>query len=753
MTIPGVARRLLSGASAHSGIVSLAAILLAIQLLPTRAPLGIYGTGLVSGCLLALNAVGLVLSYRANRIINFGQVQIGSLGGVLFVLLVKYQSFLILGHQVCSQCVPRNSVGGWALDVNYVLAVAAGVGLSALLSWLVYIGIIKRLEAAPRVVASVGTLFVAVVVAGIGAKLAESGHRPKKAIPPQVLLRSLAPPFHFRLIVGPGNFGPIDLVTVLSATAAIGAVVMMLYRSRMGVALRASAENPQRALTVGIGVGRVTGRLWWIIGLLAGIGGVLTEMSSNNNVLFNTGDPFATDVLVYVLAVCVLARFVSLPLAAAGGLVVGVMQAAVLWSQKSTYVISGVMFGLILLVLLSQTARLSRAETAAAGAWRATRETRPTPRELRDLPPVRSWRRGLIGVGIFVLAGLPWILSVGQTNLASVVLITAIFGASVLVLTGWAGQISLGQIGIAALGAYVVGATHLPFLVALVVGGLIGAACSVLLGIPALRLRGLHLAVTTLAFAYAVEQILLNPSALGRNLRPVITRPVLLGLSLEDNRTFYYSCLVLLGVTIVGLLGIRRSRVGRTLLAMRDNETAAQLFGVPFVRSQLGAFALAGFIASVGGAMYAYSQHAVNAISFGPDQSILLFLCVVIGGLGSVSAPLLGVALFGALAVFNASLAAQYLLIGVVGFTIIRFMPGGVGMLVFRGRDAFLKRVAYRYRVIVPSLYTDAGVAGWENQVAPIRPKVRPGGGTVFVPRIYRLPEQWLARPEEVQSS
>ena len=735
---------------ARSGLLSLAAVLLAIQFLPTRPPVGIYASGFVSGCLLALNAVGLVLTYRGNRIINFGLVQIGACGGVVFVLLVKYQSFLTLGHDVCAPCVPKNAVSGWAVDVNYILSAVCGIGLSALLSWLVYVGIIKRLESAPRVVASVGTLFVAVVVAGIAAKIAESSRNSKKAIPRDVLFRSVVPPFHFRLVIGPATFGPIELVAVVSSVIALGAVVLLLQRSRTGVALRAASENSQRALTVGIAVGRVTGRLWWIIGVLAGISGVITGMASANSVLLSSGDPFSTDLLVYVLVICVLARFTSLPLAAAGAVVVGIMQAAVFWSEKSTYVVSGFIFLLVLLVLLTQTARVSRAEAASAGAWRATRETRPTPRELVGVGPVRAWRRGLIGTGAVIALGLPWIFSVGQTNLAAVILITGIFGASVLVLTGWAGQISLGQIGVAAVGAYVVGATHLPFVAALVVGGLIGAAVSVLLGVPALRLRGLHLAVTTLAFAYAVAQILVNPSELGKHLRSIVKRPNLLGLSLEDGRTFYYFCLVLLALTVIALVGIRRSRVGRTLLAMRDNETAAQLFGVPFVRSQLGAFALAGFVSAVGGCMFAYSQHGVNATSFGPAQSLLLFLCVVIGGLGSVSAPLYGVGLFGLLDIFNVSLSTQYLVIGCVGFAIIRFMPGGVGMLVFRGRDAFLRRVANRYRIIVPSLFTDAGAAGWENQVAPIRPKVRPGGGTVFIPRVYRMPDQWLVRPNSV---
>ncbi|HET6910049.1 MAG TPA: ABC transporter permease [Mycobacteriales bacterium] len=734
----------------RSGVATLALILLAIQFLPTRAPLGIYAAGLVSGCLLALNAVGLVLTYRGNRIINFGQVQIGTCGGVLFALFVKYQTFLNLGHSVCGACIPKSARGGWALDLNYVISVTAGIGFSALVSWLVYIGIIKRLEAAPRVVASVGTLFMAVVVAGIAGEISNHTHTPKKPVSPEVLFRSLVPPFHFRVVIGPATFGPTDLVAVVATAIAVGAVMWLLYRSRTGVALRAAAESPQRALTVGIAVGRVTGRLWWIIGTLAGIGGVVTAMYAGNNILFGTGDPFATDMLVYVLVVCVLARFVSLPMAVAGSLVVGVMQDAVLWSEKSTFVISGVVFGLVLLVLLVQTRRVSRAEAVAAGAWHATRETRPTPRELKPLGPVRSWRRSLIGVGAVVALGLPWILDVGQTNLAAVVLISGIFGVSVLVLTGWAGQISLGQVGIAAVGAYVVGATHLPFLVALIAAGLLGAASSVALGVPALRLRGLHLAVTSLAFAYAVAQILVNPSELGKYLRSIVGRPDLLGLSLEDGRSFYYSCLVLLALTVAALIGIRHSRVGRTLLAMRDNETAAQLFGVPFVRAQLGAFAVAGFIAALGGAMFAYSQHGVNATSFGPDQSLLLFLCVVIGGLGSVSAPLLGVGLFGALQIFNVTLPTQYLVIGIVGFVIVRFMPGGVGMLVFRLRDAFLRRVAYRYRIVVPSLFTDAGAAGWENQIAPIRPKVRPGGGTVFIPRVYRLSAQWLAGSEGV---
>ena len=163
------ARHVLERLADRSGLVALGLILVAVQLLPGSTPLGIYATGLVVGCLLALHAVGMVLSYRGNRIINFGQVQIGACAGVLFVLMVKYQSFLNLGHSACASCIPKTSRGGAWLDANYVLSALTGIAFAVVVSWLVYVGIVKRLEDAPRVVASVSTLFVATIVAGFAA--------------------------------------------------------------------------------------------------------------------------------------------------------------------------------------------------------------------------------------------------------------------------------------------------------------------------------------------------------------------------------------------------------------------------------------------------------------------------------------------------------------------------------------------------------------------------------------------------------
>ncbi|MHB8452388.1 MAG: ABC transporter permease, partial [Mycobacteriales bacterium] len=719
-----------------SGWLTLIAVVVVIAGLPGPwTPLGIIGTGVVSGSQLALAAIGLVLTFRGNRIINFAQVQVAAFGGVLFLVLVKFQTFLVIGHHFFAGVIPDEVSAGWAWDVNYGLAILAGLGFAAGFSWLIYFVLLKRLDAAPRLVASVATLFVAELIAGGQQKVLNLFKKKQISLGLiRVLQRSVLPPFHVHFTIGPASFDAVDVLSVCVTAVAVVALTVFLRRSRTGVALRATAESPQRALTLGVPIGKVTGRLWLLVGLLAGTTGVIGAMATTATSLLPSNsapDPFALSTLALVLAVCVLARFTSLPLTACGAVVFGVLVDAVAWWNGSAAVLPGFLFVIILLTLLVQTSSSSRAVTLAASAWRSVREIRPTPAELRSVPSVRFWRRAGIVAGAGVVLLAPWLLTVGQTSLASVMVITAIIGESLLVLTGWAGQISLGQFGLAALGGYLVGVTHLPFLVALLLAGLAGAAGAVLIGLPALRLRGLHLAVTTLAFAYAVDQIVLAPNELGRYVRQSITRPDLLGLSLNDGRTFYYFAVVVLLLAVVALVGIRRSRVGRTLLAIRDNEVAAQLFGIPFVRAQLGAFAISGFIAAIGGALLAYNQYAVNATSFAPSQSLLLFLAVLIGGLGSVSSPLIGVLLFGLLQIFGVATVDQELTIGIIGLIAVRLAPGGLGMILFNGRDAVLRRVARRYRISVPSLLADVAGADWEHPVSPIRPKSRSGGGTV----------------------
>jgi branched-chain amino acid transport system permease protein len=363
---------------------------------------------------------------------------------------------------------------------------------------------------------------------------------------------------------------------------------------------------------------------------------------------------------------------------------------------------------------------------------------------MRRLPVVETTSRVVIALAAIVVLGLPFVLAPQQVNVFSVIFVFMIIGLSLLVLTGWAGQISLGQFAFAAVGGYVavqLGAgLGLFFLLALLGGGLAGAVVAVLVGLPALRLRGLYLAVTTLAFALATTSILLNGAYLGRFLPSGLTRPVLLGLDLENESVFYYVCLLFVVLTVAALAGLRRSRTARALIACRDNEQAGQSFGISLMRARLEAFAISGFIAAVGGGLFAYAEHGVDASLFAPEQSLNVFSQVIIGGLGSVLGPVLG-SLYGGLFRLFPNALVQLLGTGFGVLFILFVAPSGLSGIFFASRDAWLRRVAVRYRMIVPSLLADVRADALAGE-APIAPRSEQGGSD-FVPVRYRLEGQW----------
>ena len=164
-------------------------------------------------------------------------------------------------------------------------------------------------------------------------------------------------------------------------------------------------------------------------------------------------------------------------------------------------------------------------------------------------------------------------------------------------------------------------------------------------GCPALRLRGLFLAVTTLAFAMATSAYLLNVEHFSWVPDPntVIARPHLFGgISLTSQRTYYYVCLVVLALAVVAVRGIRHSRTGRVLLALRENERGAQAFGVNVLRAKLTAFAISGFLAAVGGCLLVHLLGGYSPDTYAPDQSFVVFIAAVVGGLGSLLGAALG---------------------------------------------------------------------------------------------------------------
>jgi branched-chain amino acid transport system permease protein len=250
----------------------------------------------------------------------------------------------------------------------------------------------------------------------------------------------------------------------------------------------------------------------------------------------------------------------------------------------------------------------------------------------------------------------------------------------------------------------------------------------VIIGLPALKLRGLYLAVTTVAFALATTVLLLNRRYLGQFLPDEVDRPALLGVNFDDQRVAYYVALATVVLAAISVSRLRRSRSGRMLIAARDNEALASSIGVSLVRLRLSAFALSGFLAALAGVLFSVQQGGVQPEAFAPGVSVTLFTFTVIGGFGSIAGPFLGFGLLGILSLLSTAASTQLLISGF----------GGI---------ALMRRVARRRRLIVPSLIADQKANDHERR-APIRPRLTRAGSSAFVPQRYQLRDQWLIAPD-----
>jgi branched-chain amino acid transport system permease protein len=766
---------------------------------PRPIPLGVHVTGLVGAAGLALPAIGIVLVYRANRVINFAQLQMGAIAGTLFMRLIELRSFVRGVGAICPPCLKEPKTVGdvlrlgqavpgaaqlavnpavqqlakvplsdpraadilppgisakelavvtaprWMVDLNYWLAFLLAIALTTFLVWAVYILVIKRFNQAPRLILTVVTLCAGQLALRFGNALMDVFIPARQS---QLLVRGgTAIPNEVKVTLAPAVFHTAEILMVVSAVAAgVGLYAFFRY-SRVGIVLRGAAENPQRAETLGVNLNAVTARAWVIAGFLSGLAAVLGVAHAGRD--FYQG----YDTVVRVLASAVVGGLVSLPLTIAGAFSLGIIDQAVLWATNSVELVSGLLVVIVVVLLVAQRARASRAEIDSQGAWLASRELRPIPRELRGLAPVRTAvRLSLVIAAVFVI-GYPWLMSPSQVNLGVVSMLFLIVLLSLLVLTGWAGQISLAQMAFAAIGAYVAAVSHWPFVFAVPAGAVVGALVAVAVGFPALRLRGQFLAVSSLAFALAVSEILLSPRYLGKSIPARVSRPVLLGINFGDDRAFYYLTLVFVVLAVLAVMGLRRSPVARTLIACKDNEQAAQAFSLNLVRCRVAAFALSGFIAAFAGALFAYAQHGVSATSFAPERSIDMFLFAIIGGFGSVTAPIFGIVYLLLVQLLSTTVPfLQFLTAPSLGVIVLLIVaPGGLASVLYSLRDAWLRRLADRYRIMVPSLYADRKPG--DTALVPIAPKLRPNGGTVFVPTRFRFARQWMVEAQKREAA
>lgn len=250
------------------------------------------------------------------------------------------------------------------------------------------------------------------------------------------------------------------------------------------------------------------------------------------------------------------------------------------------------------------------------------------------------------GALMLLLLAAPWLFSEYWLAQLTFVLIYAIAGLGLMLLAGFTGLFSLGHAAFLGVGAYtqaVLTNTGLPFPLALASAAGLSAAVGFVVGLPALRVKGIYLGMATLSFGFIVEEIFARwESVTGGNAGLQVKAPELFGLTLAGGGAFYFLSLLITVAATLGILNLLRSPTGRAFVAIRDSEISAQSMGIQLARYKTLSFALSAALAGIAGALYAHKLRFIAPDQFNILQSIDLLLMIVIGGLGSVHGAFLG---------------------------------------------------------------------------------------------------------------
>ncbi|ADI13709.1 branched-chain amino acid ABC transporter permease [Truepera radiovictrix] len=258
----------------------------------------------------------------------------------------------------------------------------------------------------------------------------------------------------------------------------------------------------------------------------------------------------------------------------------------------------------------------------------------------------------------------------------------SLVAVALMILVGFTGQVSLGHAGFLAAGAYTTAylvSVGWPFVLALVAALLVSGALGVVIGLPALRLEGPYLAIATLGFGLAIQQILNNWRLVGASTGMLADRPRLLGVDFFGDTPFYFFTLVIVGFFVWLAFNLKRSHVGRAFVAIRDAELAAQMSGVDVARFKTLAFALSAAMTGVAGGLYGALLGYITPESFNLILSVKFLLMIVVGGLGFLPGAILGAAFITGLeVVLSAQQNRSQLLFGVVVILIMLLEPRGL---------------------------------------------------------------------------
>ena len=550
--------------------------------------------GLCTGALYALAALGVVIVYRGSGVINFAHGAVGVLGAFLFYELhdARHHGFLI-------SFIPS-------------LLACTVVGL------IIQFGIMRPLRNSSPLVHLLATLGVLAVVQGL------LSLRYKQ----QALAVASSLPTRGRAFAGI-HVGQ-DRLMILGIVLLVTVVLALVYaRTKFGRATAAVAENQAGAAYLGLSPNLVAGANWAIGSMLAGTAAILLAPITG----LQTSQ--LTLLLVPALAAAVVGNLTSFPITLTAGLAIGVAQTlAARYANGSDWGSSAPF--LLLLIVLSLRGRALpdrshvRLKLPSVGSGR-----------VRTVPLVLA-----TVIGLALLRGIPLSWVDGATTTITI----AIVILSVVVVTGYAGQISLAQIVIGGIGAWVAGRlvqdAHFGFGPALVLGTVAALPVGIIVGLPALRTRGANLGIITLAFGVAVEALLFNSGKLtGGDVGTQVGFTKLFGIHLDtilNSRNYAVFSLVIFIVCGLAVANLRRGKAGRRLLAVRANERAAASAGVNTTAAKLYAFSVGAMIAALGGILVAFRNTSIVYSNIHAFDSVNILGFSVIGGVGYVVGPLFG---------------------------------------------------------------------------------------------------------------
>jgi ABC-type branched-subunit amino acid transport system ATPase component/ABC-type branched-subunit amino acid transport system permease subunit len=567
--------------------------------------------GLGTGAIYALTAQAVVLVYRGSGILNFASGAIGMVGAELFYELHDGQG------------------------VPLPLALAAGIAAPALISVTMQVGVLSRMRSSTglsKLIATVG-LFSGLVAVGL--EVFGGEFRIARSILPQEVTE-----------IAEGVRISEDRWWLLAIALALTVALGVLYRTtRFGLATSAVAENEDALAALGRSPGIVAALNWCFGGMIAGLAAILLAGVGGGPGLMVVD---LSLVVIPALAAALIGSFRSFELTFLGAIVIGVLQAELAY-VASTDVLpealrtpglpQAVPFLVIIVVLVARGRALPlRDERGARPARLGTGRVR--------------WGTLLVvtvaaGAAIWSLLDVQWVAAL------TVTMVTAIVCLSLVVVTGFTGQLSLAQFTLAGVAAWiavrVTDAFGVPFVVALAVGMLGVIPVGLLAALPSLRVRGVNLAVSTLGVALALDALVLRNNELTlkdgfANFQ--VPAPSLFGLDLDPVRhperyaTMVFVVFVVLAVMVANL---RRGRAARRLLAVRTNERAAASLGISVFGAKLAAFAIGAAIAGAGGVLLAFTTRTVLfAGTYGVQASLNAVVYAVIGGIGFVIGPLFG---------------------------------------------------------------------------------------------------------------